>query len=275
MKIPNLFALLLLLIPGSLWGQISIEPSAVYINPEFNNGILYVKNESDEKREIHIGYYFGYIDMDSNGLPYVRTDDSLSENKYSVIPYIKAYPPRLFLEPGEKKAVKFAVRDMSGLEDGMYWARVSILTKVAEEPIKSAEDTVQGGMLITTELVTAVVMPKGKLSTNISIENVNVQTDSAAARFFISFVKGGNAPFLGNLAFMIENEKGEQVFEMDEIPLVFYFSGTQQFPIPIKKFTNGNYKLTIKIDNKRNDFPDFILPKFEPFEKSFNFSIKK
>ena len=98
---------------------------------------------------------FGFPDTDSNGTPFIRFIDDPGPEFPSAVDWIRPYPRRLRLEPGEKQVVRLLATPPDDLPDGEYWTRMIVSGQGASVPIESSDTAVRAGVSLVMRIITA------------------------------------------------------------------------------------------------------------------------
>lgn len=267
---------LLVSLNSDLLAQIQATPNIIFIDPRNKSGELELVNKSEKTQEVELEFKFGYLSYDSTGTPFVEYGDSLAMERFSLEPYVKCYPRKCILDPGESQMIRFLVRNASNLEDGMYWTRAFAKAKELDPMIDSTslkEKKIAAKFVITIKTTLMVVYRKGEISNQIEIAKQDMSPDGDKLNFDLYFKRNGNAPFLGNLQMAVYNDKEEAVYQK-ETPLPIYFDCMRRFPIDKTLFPKGKYILEYKITNEHNDIDESLRIDFDPIEERISFDMK-
>ncbi len=262
-----------ILVLQTAFSQVVIHPTALFIDPKTKTGTLEVFNTSEEMNEYDVIFKFGYFTYDSLGNGYTRFDDNTAEQKYSLLPYIKAYPSKMMIPPKSSQVVRIVVRNVPN-ENQFYWTRII----VGANPIIPQIDTVSKDMVtaqivLRSEIIGLVAYMNGQNESKLDMELDKVFRDTNGVNLMIRHKRGGNAPFWGMANMKILSEDGKTVLEQD-LGLAIYFDCVQKVSLPADKLQPGKYKLHLFVTGERDEVPEeFNSKSFKPFSKTFDFTL--
>ena len=265
----------LLLIGGiSLHAQIALYPTAVFIDPQTRTGSMEVINSADEVREIDISLKFGYFTYDSLGNSITKYNDTIAEQNYSLIPYIKVFPQKLIIPPKAQQTIRFLIKNLPTVREGVYWTRL-VAGSVPQTP---QVDTLEKGkisaqIILRSEMVGLVAVISGSSTSDLDYSLASTFTDSVKFNLLLKQERTGNSPFWGSIQTEIRNSKNDVVAESKE-NLALYFSCNQKVSFDKTKFVPGKYTAKITVTNEREEVPENYRPNFKPKTKTFDFEIK-
>lgn len=252
--------------------QVNVAPPVVFMSPENRFGLLILENRTSNTQEVSVEFKFGYPTSDSLGVVAMQYSDSTAERQYSITSWLKAFPKRFVLAPGQQQSVRLALTAPPSLPDGMYWTR--IITTGA--PQQKFIDTVRAG--ITTQLnyvfqqITTAAFVKGKIVSQLAIQGKGVQRDSSGTAILWYVSRTGNAPYFGTAVTKIYNQRGDLVEETKE-SLAIYFSMMKRSVFSNSSLKAGSYSVEISLLPERTDIPREQLGLFGSFSQRFNVTI--
>ena len=154
-----------------------VTPHAVFISHGARAGQVTVGNSGDSPEEVTVELRFGFPDTDSAGTPFIRFVEDPGPQFPSAVDWIRPYPRRLRLEPGDQQVVRLLATPPDDLPDGEYWTRMIITGQGASVPIESADTAVRAGVSLVMRLITAVTYRKGEVSTGITLRGLEATVD--------------------------------------------------------------------------------------------------
>lgn len=270
---PLLGLLALLALAGPrLEAQVAIAPTAVFLDDRTPFGTLLIANRSGEPQEVAIEFRFGYPVSDSLGRIAMAYGDSLPAAAWSVRPWVRAFPRRFVLEPGEDQMVRIVARVPPGLPEGVYWTRI-VTSSVGRAPVLAAGDGGNGPSArvdVRLEQVTTLLYRHGRVGTAVSIGDPVVTTDSAGVHFLVPLARGGNAPFLGTLAVRVIDAAGASVAHAEET-IALYVPMTRR--LRVARLPRGRYTAEIVVETRRGDLPREELFEIRPVTRRVPFTV--
>ena len=109
--------LLLVILPEVL-KAVLVAPHAVFMSHRERTGEITLINTSDEPEEVTVELQFGYPDGDSAGGVLVRLFDKPESHHPSAAEWIRAFPQRMRLAPGQRQVVRLFATPPADLHDG-------------------------------------------------------------------------------------------------------------------------------------------------------------
>ena len=263
---------LLILCCNNAFSQLTIAPTAVFIDAESRTGEIMMRNTTTLPREVSVELTFAYPSSDENGNLEMKTDPEAE--RYSLLPHIKYFPKKLIIPAGQAQTVKFLLMPKKPLENAAYWARLHISSKPVVKPLDVAlTDSASAQILIAVEQVTAAILINGPVSTSIDIENVFSRQDSAQVFILSKITRNGNTPFWGRESLKVYNSKGEIVHQ-NMMMISVYYSMVNRFPVDKNTLPPGEYTAELTINSDRDEIPTRNRTKIEPIVKKISFTVQ-
>lgn len=244
--------------------QVSVAPTALFLNDQERFGALYIGNPTSTPQEVTIGFRFGYTTADSAGAVYVEFNDSTMAAQYSIASYVRAFPQRFILPPGETQVVRLTARPPAEFEEGWLWSRV--LT--TSTPQVAFQDTTSSGvranLIFRLQQVTAMFYTKGESDASLTVGNTTAVVDSNEVVVMADLDKSGDRPFFGRAFVRLKDSSGEIVSE-DMTLIAVYVPERRRFVATLPEGASGEgleAELTIVPD--RSDIPPQFVLDFAP-----------
>lgn len=274
MKKLALFFVLFGFVSFSLYSQVRIYPMVVYIDPILRSGEMTVMNPADQEKEVEVSLRYGYPTCDSLGNMFTTFTDSLTAGTNSLVPYVSIFPKRIIIPAKGEQTIRFMLRNVQNLPDNTYWARIitSSVSAVKQLDSTADKDKINIGINLKIEMATAIIYQKGKVNTNLKMQSLRSEVDSANVNLFVNFERSGTSPAFGTCYVKIKDENDKLVEELKETFSV-YFSTTKAFRIERSKLKPGNYKAEFEYTNEQNATPDNYRLNFAPFRQKFDFKV--
>lgn len=202
LAVPRRVALGLLLIALNAlpaWA-VSVSPAALYLDSRTRSGVLTLTNVGSLPEEIEIGFAFGYPTSNAAGTVTLELVPEAPAGEPSLLPWLRAFPRRLRLEPGQHQVVRIIVQPPPNLAAGEYWGRVTILSRGGRPPIEQEQNGVHMKIELQTQVIAAITYRTGAVSTGAEVKGAQVELDSARTpRVVLDLARTGNAAFLGRV----------------------------------------------------------------------------
>lgn len=190
---------LLLGMPGA-GSCVTVSPLALVIDSRTRSGTLTLYNENALPEEIQITFGFGYAVSNAQGIVRVELADSAPAGEPSAMAWLRAFPRRLILQPGQRQLVRIFVQPPADLPDGEYWARVMVSAVGGRAPIEQeVRPDVKVSISIRTVFAPALLYRKGALTTGVRVAAASAGADSTGPYLLLDLERQGTAAFIGRI----------------------------------------------------------------------------
>jgi P pilus assembly chaperone PapD len=234
---------------------VTVSPTAVYITSKNPSALLTLINTGSRPEEIELSIAFGYPVSDSTGLMRVDIVDSAPAGEPSLTSYLRVFPRRLVLQPGQRQVVRVMVAMPGGAADGEYWGRVLVKSRGGEPPIEQTQGGVKMQLSLETTFATAVFFQKGEVKTGIEVPSAAAHRAGDSVQFTLDLKRGGNSAFLGRIRAELLDTKGTSVAEVEDVVAV-YRTLRRRFVLRTgKPLPAGTYTVRYLVDTERPDLP--------------------
>lgn len=268
--------IIMLAITLGLKAQVSVAPTALFIDPDTRSCSMFVNNPTDHDVEVEISVIFGYSANDSTGKSYIEYNDSLMAAKYSLYPYVTAFPKKFVIKSKAQQTVRFVLKNTSQLPNGIYWSRIRTESGKLQEQLDSQNvNGVSVKVNMRMAMVTAIFYKKGNDPNTTKLELGKFETDSDTSKVFLKYElkKIGDYPFFGTIKFKITNEAGKEVLTKEE-SFSLYKSALKSFELDKKELPPGNYKVTMNLVPENKIFSKDYLPISSEIKDTKQFVVK-
>jgi hypothetical protein len=253
-------------------GQVAIAPTTVVVGARQPFGSYLLSNASPVPQEVVVDFRFGFPVSDSLGAMTMLYDDSATAARHSMTEWVRAFPRRFVMQPGEQQVVRITVRPPAGLEDGTYWTRiVTTSTPQGPSPEPPAADGVSAHIVLRLEQVTTLLYRHGRQSTGLDPGEIVVVDDDESKALLLPLSRSGNAPYMGTALLRVRNADGDVVHESTDL-LAIYFDLVKRFELP-RGLTSGSYTAEIALTAARRDIPSSDLVQAPPASRSVTFRV--
>ncbi|MDP9349871.1 MAG: hypothetical protein M3P24_12145, partial [Gemmatimonadota bacterium] len=200
---------------------VTVTPNALYIDHRTRSGTLTLYNRGDLPEEIDIGFAYGVPQSDAEGNISVPLVEGEAQNPRSAAPWLRVFPRRLTLQPGQRQVIRILVQPPAEIADGEYWARVLIRSRGGQPPIEERRGGITVQLNMETVLVTAVNYRKGAVQTGVQVKGGTARNDSEGAKLVLDLDRQGNAAYLGRVVAQLVAPGGAVLVETAE-PVAVY-----------------------------------------------------
>ncbi|HEU0015666.1 MAG TPA: hypothetical protein VFQ45_18460 [Longimicrobium sp.] len=257
------FAFALLLFGAREAAAVTVTPAAVYIDHRVRNGTITLYNTGTTPENVVISFAFGYPKSDAAGEVSVALVDSAPEGEPSAVPWLRAFPRRLTLEPGARQVVRILAEPPASLGDGEYWARVVVTSSGPQPPVEQqGAERVSIALTMQTQIINPVIYRKGAVSTGVAVRAQAAAPAANGARLLLDLAREGNAAFLGRVRAQLVAPNGDVLAETEHYMAV-YRELRVAVPLEVEggRAVPPGSSVRFSIDNVRPDLPpDGPLP---------------
>lgn len=247
-------ALVLTLVGAREAAAVSVSPTALYIDSRTRTGVLTLHNPGTLPEEITIDFAYGYPQSDTAGNIAVELTREPAAGEPSALGWMRAFPRRLVLQPGQRQVVRVMVEAPAGLAEGEYWARVLITSRGGQPPIEQAQGDQVLHLEVQTTLVMAANYRNGDVRTGVTVTSATARRTGAEVAMQIDLERTGNAAFLGSLRADLVDARGNVVGTAFD-DLAVYRTMRRRLTIPVPEGTAGPLQLRLTINTERDDLP--------------------
>jgi len=266
--------LLILFTVSTVQGQVTLSPTVIFLEPTSNVGTFYISNPSDVSLEVQLSFEFAYPQTDNKGNVYLNYDDSEASERFSLKPYVRAFPTKFMLKPFQRQTVRISGRIPGHKEDGLHWTRLRISSNQVSEPITSTENSgLNARVSLQINQITAVFAQKGSVNTALKVLGTNISIDNGRLSVLTDVKRTGNAPFIGSVFTRIYNEHDELVAEREAATSV-YFKNTQKAEFEIDDWPDAEYYVEMEFRTERTDISSGHLIQTDPVTNVKHFRIQ-
>jgi len=248
----------------ALWPLVSeailVSPHAVFIDARSRTAQVYLINTGTTAEECQIDLKFGYPDTDSTGQIFVRLFDSTTTDQPSAAGWIRAFPRRAVVQPGERQVVRLLAQPPAGLPDGEYWTRLIVTSRGAQIGVAGADSTVRAGISLVVSTIISVTYRNGQVQTGVELNHFNAarEGDSLVAR--IGLTRQGNAAYLGT-GWVRLRDAEDRVVKAWDTPMAVYYHVDRRMAFPLDSVPPGRYTVQFELTTARGDIPQSsVLP---------------
>ncbi|MCZ7557152.1 MAG: hypothetical protein M5R41_12205 [Bacteroidia bacterium] len=228
--------------------SVRISPASVYLHDGRQSLQVTFTSASTQTAALHLSVIYGFDGM----TPAATDTPESSRQAKSCAAWVRCQPSALELERGQSATVEITAAPPAGLKDGEYWGRVIVRNG-------------EGGSTVERPVVAEIPLAyrKGDTYADVQLAGTKIIRDGETVRLNFELQQLGNSAYHGNLALVVRNAKGKELFK-EKMPISVYETGSKRFDIPGKTMPPGVYKATLNFDAERPDLGDaalLVLPK--------------
>lgn len=246
---------------GPAAASISVSPAAVYIDHRTRSATLTLFNPGPLAAEVEIGFAFGYPVSDAQGTVTVPLTSTPAPGEPSATGWLRAFPRRLQLQPGQQQVVRILAQPPAGLADGEYWGRVLVTSRGGQPPVEERRGDVQVQLDFETTIVTSVAYRKGPVATGIEVAAAQAAPSADGVELILDLKRQGTAAYLGRVRAQLVDAGGKTIAEGED-DLAVYYAMRRRILIPATPEQRARgATVQFRIETERPDLPaDGPLP---------------
>jgi len=233
---------------------VSVSPTALYIDSRTRTGVLTLYNPGSLPEEVTIDFSYGFPQADSVGNVTVALTKEPAPGEPSALAWMRAFPRRLLLQPGQRQVVRVLVEPPAGLADGEYWARLLISSRGGQPPIEQTQGDIRLQLNVQTTLVMAANYRKGDLRTGVNVTAASARRTADGVQLQVDLARTGNAAFLGRMRAELLDARGAVLSTLyDDVAV--YRTMRRRLVFPVAAGAAAPAEVRIHIDTEREDLP--------------------
>jgi len=181
--------------------SILVSPTVVFVSDKSPTGRITLLNRGDTPQEASIYFSFGLPVSDSLGNISVTFQDSAVTDQRSCLDWVRAFPRRVIIDPGESQIVRLMVRAPKDLPDGEYWARIMVRSQAAnvQIPVSGEQDGIRTHLNMITELAIMFKYRTGDLVSSLELRDAYATVKDTQVEVMLDMVNRGNVSYMGML----------------------------------------------------------------------------
>lgn len=266
--------LLVLLLSHTALAQVTISPTAVFLDKNTNVGSFYVSNPSNSAVEVRLSFEFAYPATNEDGSVFLNYEDEEAEERFSLKPHLRAFPTTFVLQPDERQTIRLVGRIPQNSDPGKYWTRMRVSSNQLTPPIgEVAEGQVAAQVSFQIDQVTAVFVQHGDANTALSIHNSEAYVQDGRLTVLTDVERTGNSPFIGSVRTRVLNSNNNEVDTRRSSTSV-YFRNNQRVEFDASDWPAGQYTVETTFESSRNDISSRNLLQISPVTERTTFTIE-
>jgi hypothetical protein len=233
---------------------VSVSPTALYIDSRTRTGVLTLYNPGTLPEEITIDFAFGYPQTDAAGNLGVPITREPAAGEPSAMEWMRAFPRRLILQPGQRQVVRVMVEPPAGIAEGEYWARILITSRGGQPPIEETQGDLRLQLNVETTLVMAANYRNGNVATGLEVAASRAWTAPEGVYVEVDLERTGNAAFLGRMRADLLDARGAVIGTVWD-DLAVYRGVRRRHLIPLPAGAQTPLAVQLTVDTARDDLP--------------------
>lgn len=257
----NILAFVLFLfLPQLMYGGVSVTPKYIFLDGSRKSVSLYIHNPAAIDNEVWITSEFGYVTTDDTG-KLVMVMDSIAANEPSAAGWLRFYPQRFILGPGQSQTIRAIASPPAGTAEGEYWSRILVSGKPRKAPVSQKPGAISSssGVILTTQISLAFHYRVGKVSTGLDVSDLKASIDQRGLNVSMSLKRTGNGAYWGTRTIRLLSNSGKTVYTFTKNTVCF-----KEFVVhdvlDVAQVPPGRYVLDVEFATaKRSDIKDSDL----------------
>jgi len=215
---------------------------------------------------------------------YLKMLEPIADSAPSAAAWIRSFPPRLVILPGERRTVRVLVTPPPGLAQGEYWARLVVATRtlpapkaiprvsaaaltrastVADTTSATAGEGVQIGLTLEVRSLLGLFFRNGAVTTGIALDEPRTFVDGDSIAVRVKMQRLGNAAFVGSLRVTLRDVRGAAV-AIEALPLGVYYDLDPRVVLRPGRLAAGRYTVLVEAIAARPDVSASLLLPIAP-----------
>ncbi len=239
---------------------ISVSPLVLFLGPRSPSSAVVLYNDNPLPEEVTISTAFGYPVSDSTGKVRVELSDTAPTGEPAATPWIRTFPRRLILEPGQRQVVRVIAAPPANLPEGEYWARVLVSASGGRPPVEQeVRSDVKVAISLKTVFAAAVLYRKGTVRTGVVVRRASATPGKDGPVVMLDLDRQGNGAFLGRARLQLIGPDQKVLAERSE-PVSVYHALRRAFvvPVPVGTRLQGS-SIRYTLDTERPELGDAVL----------------
>ncbi len=244
----------LFVIASARGAAVAVSPVALYIDSHERSGTLTLFNPGSRPEEIQVDFAYGYPVSDDEGNVSVSIMDTVPAGDPSAVEWLRAFPRRMVLQPGQRQVMRVMVQPPAGLPEGEYWARAMVHSRGGQPPIEQQRGDVTVQLEVETVVVVAVNYRNGSVATGVKVVDASASMAGDTVRTTIDYERTGNAAYLGRVLAELVDAGGNTVASTEEV-LAVYKTIRRRLELVPPAGSAGPWRVRFTMDTNRDDLP--------------------
>jgi hypothetical protein len=231
---------------------VEVYPTYLFLNSPNRSVSVSVSNPTNTRQEIWIEYRYGYpVAGDSGKFAMHYIEPPVPGSEPSAVQWLKAYPQRFVLSPGESQVVRIMVTPPMGILPGEYWGRVVIGS--TEREIKK---TIAPGTSPVSrfQYISQIDIPLhfrfGSVNSTLTIRDFTSSVVNGKLTFDVNLIRSGNASYWGTMTTVLKEKNGKIIKSQNDV-VAIYKDMLYPGALDVQSVPPGTYSLEVTFSPKR------------------------
>lgn len=264
-------AALLLLEPVIAYAVL-VAPHAVFMDHRTRTGQVYLVNTGSTPEEVGVELTYGYPATDSTGNIFIRLIDRPDSTQPSAAGWIRAFPRRVVVQPGDRQVIRLLAQPPADLPDGEYWSRIIVSARGQQLAIAGGDSAVHAGVSLEVRTIISLNYRKGAVRTGVTLQDFRASVDRDSLIAWVGLGREGNAAFLGTTRLTLQDSSGAVRGEWST-PTAVYVPVLRRYAFALEGVARGRYVLTLDVNTSREDLPATNILPAAPIRRTMGLDV--
>jgi len=262
------FFFLIVCTTSSLFAQVSFRPTMIFVSENQRIQDITIVSQSDSLQEVAFSSNFGFpVHTKGEGL-HISEGRQQDRFLYDLTPYVRVFPEKIFLAPGQRQIVRLQVQNSPQFESGTYWTRLSIKSQTTspeaqDNLVPTGRQSTNINLVVRQNI--GVFYKHGEVNTSLQLLELVTRQENSVLHVDPLLKRNGNSPYIGSLEVQLFSAVGELVSQSSIITSVFFETLTP-LRLNVADLETGRYRLVLRFTTSRGDATSARLIQSEPFE---------
>lgn len=253
---------------SSLFAQVSFRPTMIFVSEGQKIQDITIVSQSDSLQEVAFSSSFGFpVHSKEEGL-HISEGREQDRFLYDLTPYVRVFPEKIFLAPGQRQIVRLQVQNSPQFESGTYWTRLSIKSQTTspeaqDNLVPTGRQSTNINLVVRQNI--GVFYKHGEVNTSLQLLELETRQENSVLYVEPLMKRNGNSPYIGSLDAQLYSDRDELVSQSSIITSVFFETLTP-LRLNVADLEVGRYRLVLRFTTSRGDATSSRLIQSEPFE---------
>lgn len=239
----------------SVFAQVSFRPTMIFVSENQKIQDITIVSQSDSLQEVAFSTSFGFpVNTKEDGL-HISEGRQQDRFLYDLSPYVRVFPEKIFLAPGQRQIVRLQVQNSPKFETGTYWTRLSIKSQTTspeaqENLVPTGRQSTNINLVVRQNI--GVFYKHGEVNTSLQLLELETRQENSMLYVEPLLKRIGNSPYVGSLDAKLYSASDELVSQSSVITSVF-FETLSPLRLNIADLETGRYRLVLRFTTSRGD----------------------
>ncbi len=240
-----------------------VTPYRAVFEDRTRSQVLTLINRSDSVATFRMEWFNTIVDQDGN-YETIKPEDPRYTSIKRADDFIRYSPRQVTLAPGDKQAVRIAVRKPANLEEGEYRSHLSF--KQLSDPREQSNAEAGINLSLNLSISIPVIIRHGDLNVDAKINSVSHKKnygENAHDEFIVSVTRSGEASSYGSIKFYDFNDTNkENIIALVNNVSIFPETTTRDVSVPIFTPISPSIKKFRVVYEGKNEYNKTIFDEF-------------